>query len=441
MDEHRSDPPPPPELIPALRPADDVATPSEAGDVPVLQPVDGPPDYPPVMGLEPATARRHAVFWLAVLVFGIVYVGMLFVGGKTQRIAFAGLESLPFLGLALLAYAGEEREEVRFVALVYWLLLVGVTALVALLLTIGCVFDPAVLKKPEGNAGPPVELFLPGGQARFGWAFLATAFGLGLGVIAFLPPVRRAFARRVPLDPESFVHAVALATVLTMTVVLVAPLLGLGEPPLLLLLQRFADHEALKELSNPDMLYDQLYALAWLVPAGIIAVGYPLHRTLPEALRRVGLVMPSSGQVAFALVFAGVLAVVMTGFDLAIGWLWKRLGWPTTDAKQFEELMKFAINPLGAVVIGVSAGLGEELFARGVLQPRLGIILSNLFFTALHGLQYNWDGLVSVFVIGLILGVIRKRTNTSTSAIVHGTYDFVLIMMAAYHIDPTTWFQ
>ncbi|MCX7861282.1 MAG: hypothetical protein N2385_14415 [Chloroflexus sp.] len=41
------------------------------------------------------------------------------------------------------------------------------------------------------------------------------------------------------------------------------------------------------------------------------------------------------------------------------------------------------------MVIGVTAGLGEELGVRGVLQPRLGIWLSNLFFTSLHAFQYN----------------------------------------------------
>jgi len=81
-------------------------------------------------------------------------------------------------------------------------------------------------------------------------------------------------------------------------------------------------------------------------------------------------------------------------------------------------------------VIGITAGLGEELAVRGALQPRLGILLSNLFFTSLHALQYNWDSLLVVFVVGLICGLVRKRTNTSTSAIVHGVYNFTLIMLS-----------
>ena len=51
-----------------------------------------------------------------------------------------------------------------------------------------------------------------------------------------------------------------------------------------------------------------------------------------------------------------------------------------------------------------------------------------MFFTALHAYQYNWDALLSVFFIGLVFGLIRQRTNTSVSAVVHGGYDFLAIM-------------
>ncbi len=71
---------------------------------------------------------------------------------------------------------------------------------------------------------------------------------------------------------------------------------------------------------------------------------------------------------------------------------------------------------------------------RGVLQPRLGILLSNLFFIALHAFQYHWNTLLVIFVVGLALGILRKRTNTTTSAIAHGTYDFILIMLAVLQV-------
>jgi membrane protease YdiL (CAAX protease family) len=48
----------------------------------------------------------------------------------------------------------------------------------------------------------------------------------------------------------------------------------------------------------------------------------------------------------------------------------------------------------------------------------------------MHAYQYHWDALCSVFITGLVLGLIRKKTNTTVSAIVHGGFDFVLILMA-----------
>ena len=65
---------------------------------------------------------------------------------------------------------------------------------------------------------------------------------------------------------------------------------------------------------------------------------------------------------------------------------------------------------------------------RGILQPRLGLVLSNLLFTALHASQYGPDALLGVFLIGLVLGRLRQATNTTTTAIVHGLYDFSLII-------------
>ena len=46
----------------------------------------------------------------------------------------------------------------------------------------------------------------------------------------------------------------------------------------------------------------------------------------------------------------------------------------------------------------------------------------------MHAFQYGVDALLSVFIIGLILGIIRARSNTTTSAIVHGVYDFTAVL-------------
>ena len=136
----------------------------------------------------------------------------------------------------------------------------------------------------------------------------------------------------------------------------------------------------------------------------------------------------SRRQVVFAFALAFGLLGVSYVWDNVIQWVWAWRSWPITDESCLELLFAPYTSLIGAVVIGVVAGVGEELSIRGVLQPRLGILLPNLLFTALHAFQYNWDALLSVFLVGIVLGVIRQRMNTTASVIVHGTYNFVLIM-------------
>jgi len=107
------------------------------------------------------------------------------------------------------------------------------------------------------------------------------------------------------------------------------------------------------------------------------------------------------------------------------------MDWPQTDMEAFEAFRATYLSPLGAIILGVAAGLGEELVVRGVLQPRLGIWLSNALFTSLHALQYNWDALLVVFGLGMVCGVVRKKANTTTNAIVHGMHN-VLVLVFDY---------
>jgi membrane protease YdiL (CAAX protease family) len=63
---------------------------------------------------------------------------------------------------------------------------------------------------------------------------------------------------------------------------------------------------------------------------------------------------------------------------------------------------------------------------RGALQPRLGIIATALLFTCIHT-QYGLSlDALSVFVIAVGLGLIRKFTNTTTSVITHTTYNIIV---------------
>ena len=77
----------------------------------------------------------------------------------------------------------------------------------------------------------------------------------------------------------------------------------------------------------------------------------------------------------------------------------------------------------------VAAPMWEEIFSRGFLyrgwsESKLGvagaIFLSSLAWTSLH-LQYDWFFFCEVFTIGLLLGYLRYRTNsTGLTIALHG---------------------
>lgn len=359
------------------------------------------------------------------LVLVAVIIAGFAIGGEAASFVQAGLQALPFAPLAVLAYLGVHRAWARLLALLWLgLLVAGVAAF-----TLGG--TAAVL-----SGGPADGVALPpGAWGKLALVALGNLVAVALGLACFLPGVRLRLSRHLPLDPDYFVHTIALVAVVTLTVQSFAPLAVLGEPPLIAVVSMLID-EGMDLMGDQDVsavLRADLYALAWLIPVAFLSVGFGIRRGWRATLRRLGLVRPTGRQVLAALALVLVLLAGVSVLSLAIDWLWRVMGWPRTGGEAFEQafsaLLGAFLSPVGAVVFAVTAGLGEEVAVRGVLQPRLGILLSNLFFTGLHAFQYNWDSLLIVFLLGIALGIIRQRSNTTVSAIVHAGYDFVLIMM------------
>jgi membrane protease YdiL (CAAX protease family) len=83
----------------------------------------------------------------------------------------------------------------------------------------------------------------------------------------------------------------------------------------------------------------------------------------------------------------------------------------------------------GALVLGLSAGISEELLFRGAVQPRLGLLLATFLFAIGH-LQYGLSvATLEVFVIGLALGLTRKWTHTTICILIHASYNTVGVLL------------
>lgn len=374
----------------------------------------------------PAPRRPLAGYVVAAIavIFGIVAATV--VGGPFADFMLAGAQVVPFALLALLAYVGVQREWARVLSLVWLAIVLLGLAGIALLLTLALLLrQSGALDPATGTTNLSGSLLPPGGTARVGMIALWNVVGLVVAAVVMLPAVRRDAARIVPIDARSPVHAVALSLVMGSTIINLGQLLALGgKPPMLEMVALMPDQSATQQLLGI------VYPFLWNVPGAIVAAGYPVARTFRTALYRLGLVRPSGRQIVVGVVVALAMVAGATVLDMAIGTIWNAMGWARTDMAAFEKLLGAAMSPVGAVLIGVTAGLGEEMIMRGALQPRLGIILSNLFFTSLHAYQYSWDGLLTVFIVGAVLGLLRQRTNTTTSSIAHGVYNFTLVMLS-----------
>jgi hypothetical protein len=325
----------------------------------------------------------------------------------------------PFLALGFLAQLGIRRRWAR-AASVIWL---------ALTLLAAAVFNAA-------SAFPALKR---GGDLRhfLGVPYCAEALwiiaGMTLALCSALLPLSRSFRRLCGKlcgrDEWTGVQTLALSAVISLAGIFLVPLLVLGAPPMLTFAKEIAsDMNGMSVLSMYMLLFFQMIGD---LAIAAIAVGYGVNRDRGEVLARLGLARPSARHLAIGVISLAILCWGSFFVEWGIGAVWQTMRWPATDAEAFGEIMKLLITPVGAVVVGVTAGLGEEVLIRGLLQPRLGILLPNLLFTALHAAQYNWDALLAVFLIGCALGLIRKWTNTTTAALAHGAYDFVLIMGAA----------
>nr|WP_321350332.1 CPBP family intramembrane glutamic endopeptidase [uncultured Methanoregula sp.] len=333
----------------------------------------------------------------------------------------AGGMVAPFVILALLAYAGETIRPIRYIAYL-WLLgillcIFAITFILILAPVAGASSDPDALAKHLDTL--PVK--------TVGTALLYS-FGAGLiCLIGFSRSFRGLLARRLPINPDSPVHTAGLVSVLALIIMPLVPLIVTGNAPLL-----NADLQNMLgiglEAPGSSVRFDT-FTLIWTVVGSFLLAGLWVRRDIRGTLERLGLVRPTIRQVLIGIASGIVLVGVFWLFDDAVAALFAAYGIPTTNGTLVSNLFMASFTPAAAIVASITAGLGEELAIRGVIQPRFGIILSALVFASLHAYQYAWDGLLSVLLVGICFGIMRKYTNTSTSAISHGIYDLTLFAL------------
>jgi membrane protease YdiL (CAAX protease family) len=241
-----------------------------------------------------------------------------------------------------------------------------------------------------------------------------------------------ALGRRLGANVErrDAAHAQGTIGLLVVSCLAIAPLAVLGgQAPLIALLGRVEMADVTPGVA--EQLLAQVYQVVWTVILAVWACSWPTRNGLRRALSRLGIGSLHKRDA----VPLGVIVLVAVGLGIGLDWLnetvLRGLGWPLTDGSIVTRLIPVARMPAGALVVAVCAGTSEELFFRGLLQPRFGWLLPNLGFAAIHAFQYGLDGLVVVFVFGAVLALVRGRWNTTAAIGVHTSYDAILLLIGA----------
>ncbi|PKP59735.1 MAG: hypothetical protein CVT88_04770, partial [Candidatus Altiarchaeales archaeon HGW-Altiarchaeales-1] len=169
-----------------------------------------------------------------------------------------------------------------------------------------------------------------------------------------------------------------------------------------------------------DVVINEIFYLA----IAIFGYGYLTRRNLKETLNSLGVKKLNFSGIVFGFIAGIGLIFLVIIFSL----IFQHFGLEEENTDWLKNL----ISVQNAFIIGLSAGICEEILFRGALQPKFGIILTALLFTSLH-MQYPalWM-LFIIFTIGVILGYVRKMTNTTTAIIVHSTYNTVQMLMLCF---------
>jgi len=190
----------------------------------------------------------------------------------------------------------------------------------------------------------------------------------------------------------------------------------------------YAFRDTLEQMmsSSPSLFEQGLLGsgLVGYVVLAFAAVGTWIRRDTPAALERLGLrpLRPAD----YAVIPFGVL--LLFGLNLALEVVQRT--WFTDmwlSDQRVSQLIAAELGPVQILMLGLSAGIGEEITMRGALQPRLGIGLTSLLFAALH-VQYSWFGMGVIFCFGLLLGVLRNRTSTTVVIAIHTIYDIAAVV-------------
>lgn len=131
-------------------------------------------------------------------------------------------------------------------------------------------------------------------------------------------------------------------------------------------------------------------------------------------------------QIGFGILGGGVLVLAAAAMGK-----WKYLD--AVNASYTLKLGGYQFSTEEIIYLSLCAGIGEEILFRGVIQPFLGLFITSFLFIAMHG-YIRFKSIpefvfgMSLFGIGLGLGLLAWKVGLLAAIIAHSLYDMVAFL-------------
>ncbi len=141
-----------------------------------------------------------------------------------------------------------------------------------------------------------------------------------------------------------------------------------------------------------------------------------------------------------------VSIIIVVLFNIAAGWIQTVLGGKAVEEQIMYDVYRTTVWPaLFWVAVIVFAPLFEETLFRGFifesfLNSQLGaigaVVISAAAWAALHSFQYKIFSVLTILVLGLIMGVVRWRSKTIWSTfIMHAVMNLMAVIALEWNLN------
>jgi len=119
-------------------------------------------------------------------------------------------------------------------------------------------------------------------------------------------------------------------------------------------------------------------------------------------------------------------------FGLFVIWLTELNYFEKSMSKYKDLLSHYKLTTFYVIFLSICAGVGEEIFFRGFLQPLIGVWLTAIFFVLIHGYFSIKNQRINLFAILLtlfivIIGYGAQNYSIWVAIAAHFSYDLILL--------------